>query len=132
MRKTVLVLAVFVLVLAAAPTASARHSLSHRVSALETKVNALHKFTHNCLAADWVPIGWYGNESQNWGYVFDNDGAGTAQAPFYTSALDIAPAPDQTAFVVAQVNPGCLSQIAARASFRARVDSLHRSLKRLR
>ena len=131
--KRMLVLALITVIGAALPgEAAARHTLAHRVTALEKKVNALHTFAHNCLAADWVPIGWYGNEGAGVGYMYDNDGANPTQAPFYTTALDVAAAPAETAFVVASVKMSCVGQIAARRSFAAQVEGLQRSLRALR
>ena len=117
MRKFLVLAAVALSVaVLSAPTASARHTLAHRVKTLETKVNALTKFTNNCLAHDWAPIGWYGDaQNATAGYVYDNDGTGP-QAPFFTSALDIAGSPQETTFVVATVNPSCLNQIARRTA----------------
>lgn len=121
--KRMLVLALVAVIGAALPgEAAARHTLAHRVTALEKKVHALHTFAHNCLAADWVPIGWYGNEGAGVGYMYDNDGANATQAPFYTTALD----------VVATVKVSCVGPIAARRSFAAQVEGLQRSLRALR
>jgi hypothetical protein len=119
MRKAIVLASAALVLCAAVPAdALARHTLAHRVRALETKVtalqtkvNALHRFTHNCLAWDWAPIAWYGNEQAGFGYVFDNDGAGPAM-PFYTTALDIAAVSTDTLFHVAVVNGGCLNQVA--------------------
>ncbi len=139
MRKIVTLAAAAALVFAATPpSASARHTLAHRVSALETKVRtlqrkttALRRFAHNCLAHDWAPIGWYGDaENGTAGYVFDNDAAGP-QPPFLTSALDIASSPQETTFVVAIVNPSCLSQVARRsAALRSTASGFAAFLKR--
>jgi hypothetical protein len=121
-RITVLAAAALTIAVLVPAQANARHTTAHRLSALETKVTALQKkvntlttFTNNCLAFDWVPIGWYGNEAQNFGYVYDNDGANPAMPEFYTSALDIAP-PASATFFVAAVNPNCLSKIATRTT----------------
>ena len=131
--KKMLVLAVAAFLLAAVvpANAAARHTLPHRVStlegkvrALQTKVNRLHTFTHNCLAWDWAPIGWAGDPDGTTGYMYDPDGSG-AQPPFFTSALDIAPSPETTAFYAPAIRPGCLRQVAARASaMRAELDGL--------
>ena len=123
MKKAIVLVFAALLLAASLPAqASARHTLPHRVSALEAKVNGLqrkvnrlHAFAHNCLARDWAPIGWYGDERAGAGYVFDNDGAGPA-TPFFTSALDIAASPQETAFYVATLDPGCLPRVAAAAA----------------
>lgn len=137
MRKIAIVVAAGLAVASLVPAgAAARHNLAHRVSTLEAKVtalqrrtNALAKFTNDCIASDWVPIGWYGDETRSLGYVFDNDGAGPLD-PFYTSALDIASNAQQTAFYTVAVNPGCLGQVAARGtSLHAEVDTLSRTLR---
>lgn len=122
--KKIVVLAVAAFLFAAVvpANAAARHTLPHRVKtlegkvrALQTKVNRLHRFTHNCLAWDWAAIGWFGDPNETFGYVYDPDGAG-AQPPFFTSALDIAPSPDTTDFYVPAIRPGCIRQVAARAT----------------
>ncbi len=140
MRKLVLiVVAAASVIVLTAPSASARHTLAHRVSALQTKVsalqkkvNALHTFTHNCLARDWAPIGWYGDvEAGAFGYRYDNDGAGP-QPEFFTSALDIAPSVAESTFVIAIVDSGCVSRIAARSVSATReLSALKRGLNRL-
>ncbi len=140
-RLVLLVLATLSLAVIVTPAASARHTLIHRVStleskvkALERKVNALHTFTHNCLASDWMPVGWYGDVTapfDEFGYVYDNDGPG-AQAPFYTTALDIAPSVAESTFVIAIVDSGCVSRIAARSVSATReLSALKRGLNRL-
>jgi hypothetical protein len=131
--KKMLVLAVAAFLLAAVvpANAAARHTLPHRVSTLEgkvrtlqTKVNRLHTFAHNCLAWNWVPIGWAGDPNGTVGYMYDPDGAG-AQPPFFTSALDVAPSPDTTFFYAPAIRPGCISQVRARASaMRTELDDL--------
>ena len=138
MRRIVLVvLATVSLAAIAAPAASARHTLAHRVSALESKVSALqrkvnnlHRFTHSCLAQDWIPIGWYGDFTApfgEFGYEWRQpDGVTT----IYTTALDVAPNAEETAFYVATVNPSCLGQVAARAtSLRMRLGALESGLR---
>lgn len=140
MRKLVLIaIAAASLTMLAPPSVSARHTVAHRVSALERKVstlqrklNTLHTFTHNCLGRDWVPIGWYGDvQAGAYGYVYDNDALGP-QPEFYTSALDIAPSVAQSTFVIAVVDSGCVSKIAARSVSTAReLSALKRGLNRL-
>jgi hypothetical protein len=140
MRKFMLiVVAAASLTMLAPPSVSARHTVAHRVSALERKVsalqrklNTLHTFTHNCLARDWAPIGWYGDvQAGAYGYVYDNDALGP-QPEFYTSALDIAPSVAQSTFVIAIVDPGCVSKIAAPSVSAAReLTALKRGLNRL-
>ncbi len=139
MRKLLLIaVAAASLTMLGAPSASARHTLAHRVSALQgkvsalqKKVNALHSFAHNCLARDWAPIGWYGDvQAGAYGYRYDNDGLGP-QPEFFTSALDIAPSVDQSTFVIAIVDRGCVSKIAARTVSAAReLTVLKRGLNR--
>jgi hypothetical protein len=115
-KVVVLVIAALALAVLMPAQASARHTLAHRVKVLEAKVKALRSFTHNCLGFDWVPIGWYGDFTNGtFGYLYDNDGAGPV-APFYTSALDVSGAPEQTTFIVAVVNPNCVSKIHARSA----------------
>jgi hypothetical protein len=139
MRKTVILAAAALTLVVLVPAkADARHNIAHRVKALETKVtavqrkvNALHTFTHNCLASDWAPIGWYGNEAMNLGYVYDNDGAGAA-APFYTSALDIAP-PSAATFFIAIADANCLSQIRPRTTaLKAELGAIGKTLRAAR
>jgi hypothetical protein len=130
--KKMLVVAVAAFLLAAVvpANAAARHTLPHRVStlegkvrALQTKVNRLHTFTHNCLAWDWAPIGWAGDEPAS-GYMYDPDGNG-AQPPFFTTALDIAPSPETTTFYAPTIRPACIRQVAVRTSaMRAELDGL--------
>ncbi len=118
--KRVLVLAIVTAALVAVfpATAAARHTLPHRVRALEAKVvtlqkkvNALSTFTHNCLGWEWAPLTSYGDPSANLGYAFDNDGAGP-QAPFYASALDFTDEGDTAHAHVPVINPACLRSVA--------------------
>ena len=121
-KMLVLTVAAFLLAAVAPANAAARHTLPHRVStlegkvrALQMKVNRLHTFAHNCLAWDWVPIGWAGDLNGASGYMYDPDGGG-AQPPFFTTALDVAPSPETTAFYAPSIRPGCIRQVAARAT----------------
>ncbi len=122
-KLVVLTVAAFLFAAVVPANAAARHTLPHRVKtlegkvrALQTKVNRLDRFTHNCLAWDWAAIGWFGDDAnETFGYMYVPDGAG-AQPPFFTSALDIAPSPDTTAFYTPAIRPGCIRQVAARAT----------------
>jgi hypothetical protein len=129
-RITVMLVAMLAFAGVFAGPAGARHTLAHRVSVLETKVsnlqtkvNNLYKFTHNCIAWDWVALASYGDANGTFGYVYDDDGAGPVP-PFYTSSIDYASLEDSQ-FVVAAVNPDCVSAIRARTSaLRASVAAL--------
>jgi hypothetical protein len=136
-KMVVLAVAAFLLAAVVPANAAARHTLPHRVSALEgkvralqTRVNRLNAFTHNCLGWDWVAIGWFGDANETFGYTYDPDGAG-AQTPFFTTALDVATSRDTTFFYAPAIRPRCLRQVAARTTaMRAELDGLSLSDER--
>src|SRR3712207_3146439 len=91
--KRVALLAVIVAVVGVAPAEAATltqrvRALETKVANLQTKVNRLHAFAHNCIAYDWWPLTSYGDwESGDatFGYLYDEgDGLG----PFLTTAID--------------------------------------------
>ncbi len=117
MRKLVTLAAMAALVVAVAPpTASARHTLAHRVSALERKVTTLRrdvrtlKNQNTALARELACITGGVGVASFVGYLFDPDGAPPATTtPEITSALDVVGAGETPQGYFALINPACLT-----------------------
>jgi hypothetical protein len=124
MRKIVTLAATAALVVAfAPPTASARHTLAHRVSALEGKVTTLRRDVrtlrtnvrtlrnqNTALARELACItGGIGVASFG-GYLYDPDGAEPATTtPVITSALDVTGPGETPQGYFALIDAACLT-----------------------
>jgi hypothetical protein len=97
-----------------APSASARHTLAHRVTALETKVTTLQRDVRTLrreattLARGLSCFTGGVGVAQFGGYVYDPDGTGP-QPEVYTSALDVAGQGETPGGYFALIDPACLT-----------------------
>ncbi len=119
-----LLLTAFVIALVGAvsvPAASARHTVAHRVTALETKVRSLQRTVRNlraevaCVTGAFA-VNQYGDGATGtFGYVFDNDGGGPLP-PLYATGLAFAGPGETVDAWLATMDPACLSSRRAPAA----------------